>query len=360
MYTAHPYVLYTVRAVQAPGRITHDLDRMFLGKRRRASLARLVTALLAGTALAACGEGDPGYNGRRSADWIRQLDSPDPSARQDAAMALGNVVLLNPSYSPAVQALTRALGDTSDGVRVAAANALGREGVRAPDAVPGLIVVLHDSAHAEVRARGAQVLGVVLGKFGSRRRQKTATADSVAFGKGVEALLAATTDSDVRIRIAAAQGLGGLGPIGAAAAPQVRSTLATLATSPDAALRLVALEGYANSGAPATSVVPLAGAALGDSQPAVRLAAVRVLERLGPSAKAAIPQLVRTLSDTNAFVRSASASAIGEIGPELATDALKRATRDPVATVRQEATHALVGYHRQGREDPPPEEPRLR
>ena len=318
-----------------------------------------VAALLASGSVA-CGDNDPGYNGRRSAEWIRQLDDPSPSAREVAASALGNVVRLNPAYSPAVHALTRALGDTADAVRVAAANALAREGVRAPDAVPGLIDVLHDSAHTEVRARGAEVLGSVLGQFGSRRRQKTATDDSIAFGRGVEALLAATSDNEIRVRIAAVQALARLGPAGAAAAPSVRSTLASLATSSDANVRLVALEGYARSGAPAARVVPLATTALRDSQPAVRLAAVRVLERVGPSASTAIPELVRTLSDADAFVRTASASAIGEIGPELATDALKRATKDPVATVRQEATHALVGFHRQGGEDPPPEEPRLR
>ena len=321
-------------------------------------LVMLTTALVTAAALAACGESDPGYNGRPSEDWIRQLDNPDPSERAFAASALGNVVRLNPAYAPAVHALIRALGDTADDVRVAAASALAREGVRAPDAVPGLIAVLGDTAHAEVRAHGARVLGAVLGQFGSRRRQSDATADSVAFGQGVDALVSATADRDDRVRIAAAQGLGRLGPKGAAASRRVQSTLAALVTAPDAELRVASLQGYANSGAPPALVVRIARAALADPQADVRLAAVRVLEHLGPSAKAAVPELVRTLSDSNAFIRSASASAIGEIGPELATDALKRASRDPVALVRQEAAHALEGYHRRGSEDPPPEEPR--
>ena len=358
MYMAGPYGLYAVRAASTfPCRITHDLDHVTLGKRSRAMLAALAAALVTGAALVACGESDPGYNGRRSEDWIRQLEDPNPSKRELAAIALGNVVRLSPSYSPAVHALIRALADTADKVRVTAASALAREGVRAPDAVPGLIVVLGDSAHAEVRAHGARVLGAVLGQFGSRRRQSAAAADSVAFGRGVEALASATADRDVRVQIAAAQGLGRLGPKGAAASPRVRSTLAALVTSSDAQLRIAALEGYANSGAPPALVVRFARAALADSQPDVRLATVRVLERLGSSARAAIPELVRTLSDSNAFIRSASASAIGEIGPELARAPLERALKDPSASVRQEAAHALEGFHRAGKEDPPPDEP---
>ena len=360
MYTVGPYGLYAVRAApRLPCGITHDLDRMTPGKRKRARLATLAMSLVAGTALAACGESDPGYNGRPSADWIRQLDDPNPSEREFAAIALGNVVRLNPSYSPAVHALIRALGDTADKVRVSAASALAREGVRAPDAVPGLIVVLGDSAHADVRAHGARVLGAVLGQFGSRRRRSDVAADSVAYTRGVEALVSATSDRDASVRIAAAQGLGRLGPRGAAASTRLRPTLAALVTSPNPELRVAALEGYANSGAAPALVTRITRSTLADSQPAVRLAAVKVLEHLGPSAKPAIPDLVRTLADGDAFIRSASASAIGEIGPELATDALKRATRDPVASVRQEAAHALEGYHRKGREDPPPAEPGL-
>ena len=358
MFCVGPYRLYAVPSPFVSSCwLTHDLDRVTLVFGLRARLPRLVMALLAGAALASCGESDPGYNGRQSADWIRQLDDPDPSERAFAVSALGNVVRLNPSYSPAVHALIGALGDTVDAVRVAAASALAREGVRAPDAVPGLIGVLGDSAHAEVRAHGARVLGAVLSQFGARRRRSDSAADSIALAKGVEALVSATADRDPRVRIAAAQGLGRLGPTGAAASPRVRPTLAALATSADAELRVAALEGYVNSGTAPALAVRFARSALADSQPAVRLAAVRVLEQLGPSAKAAIPDLVRTLSDANAFIRSASASAIGEIGPELATDALRRATRDPVAAVRQEAAHALEGYHRQGREDPPPAEP---
>ena len=357
MYTVGSYGLYAVRAAfRLPLRITHDLDCVTLAKSKKACAGTLVAALLA-VALVGCGETDPGYNGRPSADWIRQLDNPHPSERAFAAGALGNVVRLNPSYTPAVHALIRALGDTADAVRVTAASALSREGVRAPDAVPGLIGVLGDSAHAEVRAHGARVLGAVLSHFGSRRRKSDSAADSLAMARGVEALVLATADRDVRVRIAAAQGLGRLGPIGAAASPRVRPTLAALVTSPDAELRVAALEGYVNSGTAPALAVRFARSALADSQADVRLAAVHVLEQLGPSAKTAIPDLVRTLSDANAFIRSASASAIGEIGPELATDALRRATKDPVESVRQEAVHALEGYHRQGREDPPPAEP---
>ena len=305
----------------------------------------------------ACGESDPGFKGQRSVYLIAQLNDSSAMERAAAANALGEVLRLNPRYSPALDALIGALGDTADAVRVASAAALAREGVRAPGAIPGLVKVLADSAHADVRAHGARVLGAVLAQLGQRRRMSRSADDTVALHAGVEALMSATADSDVRVREAAARGLGRLGPAGAAVSPRVRSALASFAQSPVAELRIAGLEGLVNNGAPATVVVPAARSALGDSAPNVRLTAARTLERFGPEAKAAVPDLVRTLSDPVAFVRSASASAIGEIGPELARAPLARALKDPSVSVRQEAAHALEGFHRAGKEDPPPDEP---
>ena len=318
---------------------------------------RVLAVLVLGTHVVACGPTDPGFNGRRSEEWIAQLNDSSAIERATAANALGGVLRLNPKYSPALDALIGALADTADAVRVAAAAALAREGVRAPGAVPGLITVLADSAHPEVRAHGASVLGVVLGQIGQRRRRGGAADDTVAIRAGVEALVSAAADRDVRVRVAVARGLGGLGPAAVAISPRVRPILAAFAESPVADLRVAGLQGLVGSGAPATLVVPAARSALGDSAMNVRLTAARTLERFGTEAKAAIPELVRALSDRNAFVRSASASAIGEIGPELARAPLARALKDPSASVRQEAAHALEGFHRAGKEDPAPDEP---
>lgn len=316
-----------------------------------------IAVLVIGMHTVACGESDPGFNGKRSEYWIAQLNDPSAIERAAAASALGAVLELNPKYSLALDALIRALGDTADRVRVAAAAALSREGVRAPGAVPGLITVLGDSAHPEVRAHGARVLGTVLAQLGQGQRKGGTAHDSVAIRAGIEALVSAAADGDVRVRVAVARGLGGLGSAGVAVSPRVRTILAAFAESPVADLRVAGLQGLVSSGAPAPIVVSAARSALGDSAPNVRLAAVRALERFGPDAKAAIPELVRTLSDPDAFVRSASASAIGEIGPELARAPLERALKDPSASVRQEAAHALEGFHRAGKEDPPPDEP---
>ena len=318
---------------------------------------RAAAVLVIGLHAVACGESDPGFEGRPSEHWIAQLSYTSSMERAAAANALGGVLRLNPKYSPALDALIRALADTADAVRVAAAAALAREGVRAPGAVPGLITVLGDSAHPEVRAHGARVLGTVLAQLAQRRRRGGAADDTVAMRAGIEALVSAAADSDVRVRVAVARGLGGLGPAGVTVSPRVRLILAAFAESPVADLRAAGLQGLVNSGAPATLVVPAARSALGDSASSVRLTAARALERFGAEAKAAIPELVRTLSDQNAFVRSASASAIGEIGPELARAPLERALRDPSSSVRQEAAHALEGFHRAGNEDPPPDEP---
>jgi HEAT repeat protein len=316
-----------------------------------------IAVLVLGIQAVACGESDPGFHGRPSEHWIAQLNDSSTMERAEAASALGGVLRLNPRYAPALDALIGALGDTSDAVRVPAAAALAREGVRAPGAVPGLIKVLADSAHPDVRAHGASVLGAVLAQLGERRRRGGAADDTVAIRSGVEALVSAAADRDARVLAAVARGLGGLGSAGAAVSPRVLPTLVAFAESPVPDLRVAGLQGLVNSGAPATLVVPAARSALGDSASNVRLAAARALERFGREAKAAIPELVRTLSDPNAFVRSASASAIGEIGPELARAPLERALKDPSASVRQEAAHALEGFHRAGKEDPPPDEP---
>ena len=331
-----------------------DPDSMTIGTRR---LLCAIAMLVLGLHAVACGESDPGFNGQRSEHWIAQLNDSSVMDRAAAARALGNVLRLNPKYSPALDALIGALADTADAVRVAAAAALAREGVRAPGAVPGLITVLGDSAHPEVRAHGASVLGVVLAQLGQRRRTGGADDDAAAIRAGVEALVSAAADRDIRVRVAVAQGLGSLGPAAVAVSPRVHSILAAFAESPVADLRVAGLQGLVSSGAPATLVLPAARSALGDSAASVRLAAARALERFGVEAKAAIPELVRTLSDPNTFVRSASASAIGEIGPELARAPLERALKDPSASVRQEAAHALEGFHRAGKEDPPPDEP---
>ena len=89
---------------------------------------RAVAVVYCVTLVAGC-EADPGHGGRASREWIEQLRQGDAKEREDAAVALGNVLAVNPKLERPVTALVAALADTIDAVRVAASSALAQPGV---------------------------------------------------------------------------------------------------------------------------------------------------------------------------------------------------------------------------------------
>lgn len=287
---------------------------------RIALAGTLGIALLIGIACRA----DPGYRGRSSAEWIGELDARDPNARMDAIEALRVILTLQPRSPEVVDALISALNDSTDAVRVAAGRALSTEGVRAPAALPGLLVVLADSAHPSVRAQAADILGA----FGS------------AGGPAARSLAHALADPVVEVRMAAASALGRLGRAGA---PSGAALARSAATDPSAAVRTRAVAALAEvrSGDPTLvqHIVPM----LADQATEVRVTAVRTLGRLGPAAASAAEALARLLGDPSPTVRAAAAYALGEIGPAArgARDALARARSDPDSNVAFEARDAL-------------------
>lgn len=312
--------------------------------------------LLAAAIGSGCREPDPGYQGRPSEYWIAKLRDSSAASRAEAAYALGRVLFVNNRYRPAIDALTSVLSDSADAVRLAAANALSGDKVPVGDVVPPLIFTLGDTAHPGVRAEGARLLGAVV-LNGARRSGRIGGADSGALRHGADALGAATRDSSVQVRLAAAGALRDIGLSGQWLSARVRPSLAALVSSPDPELRALGIDGYLSRGASPLDYLPLARSGLADPYAGVRLATARALDRVGAEASPIIPDLVRTLRDPDVFVRIALATAIGSIGPESAVMALRRALRDPNEAVRQEAEHALAGYHRRGGEDPAPPEP---
>jgi HEAT repeat protein len=339
-------------------------DALAARRRVRATLTLVASAMLsvASIGATACGGSDPGYGGVTSKDWIGRLADANPARRVEAADALGHVLAINPRVPGVVEALVRALGDTVDGVRLAAAGALTKEDVRAPDAVPGLAAALADSAHANVRAEAVRVLGTVLFRVVAVRPTRLGARageppDTGVMARGVDALLGAVHDRDLRVRTAAVEALGALGPRAAAAASRVLPTLVELARAPAPGLRLAAIEALRKVGAPPSVLLPVVRPAVADSAVAVRLAAVDVLGALGPAAVAAVPELVRGLRDRDPAVRATAAVALGLVGPERAEGPLRAALADPDAAVRREAAHALDTFHRRGGQDTPPPEP---
>ncbi|GLC28192.1 hypothetical protein rosag_47050 [Roseisolibacter agri] len=310
---------------------------------------------------------DPGYGGRSTKQWIAQLADPTTSARLEATTALGRVLAVYPQSAPAVAALVGALADTSDDVRVSAARELATEGVRAPDAVPGLARAMADSEHAWVREQVAGVLGTVLDQSlppdaraatGWPTREDRPRVDAAVLAVGVDALIRGLGDPHGEVRTEAATALRRLGPRAARVAPQVIPAWRDLAGAAQPGLRVLAFDGLTAGGAPAALVLPLADAAIRrDTAAVVRTAAIHAVAPLGAAATAAVPTLRIALRDPDAGVRLAAAVALGKIGPGAAVSDLRAALTDADARVRVEAAHTLDAFHRRGGQDAPPAEP---
>ena len=288
----------------------------------RAAVVVTVWGLGATTALAtvACG-GDPGYQGRPSQSWIAQLDAgPTRDARADAAMALGHVLDVQPNTPAVVTALVRALADTNDIVRVAAAFALtgaaasgGQTRAALPGAVPGLATLLADTAHADVRVQAARVLGGL----------GTATGAG-----GVRLVAGALRDPDADVRRASLDAVAQIGPSARAGWPALDTALVRLARE--------------------------------DTVAANRQAALAALTAIHAPAALLRPALVRAAADPDRDTRKAAVTTLGLLGAAAdpaARAGLTRALADADAGVRQEARHALSGFHRQGGIDPTRPEP---
>lgn len=286
--------------------------------------ARRAASTIAIILIAACAA-DVGYQGRSSDEWIEQLNSPDPSMRVAAASALGKILEINPNAGSVVEALTAAVGDSSDDVRLAAATALTTDSVDSRAAIAGFHAALHDSAHADVRASMAMIIGTL----GARRGRVL-----------VPFLSEALSDPSATVRATATESLGMLG----AAARSVAPSVAKLVQDPDPLVRKAAIQTLFNLRADAAVTLPAARLALRDTSASVRTAAAYALWPLGAAASPALSDLVRVLDDSAPTVKAAAAFAIGGIGAAArsAIPALRRLRADSSQLVRSEAARAIA------------------
>src|SRR5262245_60052317 len=109
------------------GRVSAPARRSFIWT---LIMSRLIIALIL-VIIVAPARADGDFLGKRTADWIKELNDPKAEARRGAAFALGKCAAVE-----AVPHLVRVLGDKDAGVRDAAAYAVGE--IVAESHVPGL------------------------------------------------------------------------------------------------------------------------------------------------------------------------------------------------------------------------------
>ena len=223
---------------------------------------------------------DPGHDGRSSAAWMDDLRTGDTRIKLQAAEALREVLKIRPDYPEVVRALVTALRDSSDAVRIAAASALTAEGVETVTAIDGLHEVMHDSAHADVRA---SVL-LIISRLSPQR--------AIAL---LPYLCEVLEDPSARVRTAA------VGAIGAMANHATLLTVSrNLLSDSSAAVRAAAVDALRSMGAAAAPAVGNLVTALSDPDRVVARSAVLAIVAMGSAGKPAIPALKLAQSRSSA------------------------------------------------------------
>jgi HEAT repeat protein len=297
--------------------------------------AILIAAIAIGYFLGEPGTFQPGVDvsGRTVAAvpaHIEALQNRDPAVRRKAATALW---LIGPEASNATPDLLHALKDPDEGVREAAARALGHC-CRSPVwAVPaGLVAALKDK-HAEVRAAAA-------GAFAELWAAKTPLDERYPGALDRTAAIAALTevlnDPGPRVRWQAARALTEAGPSAALAVER----LASLAGGDvDRDVRLQAVLALGNIGPGARAAVPaLLGVLRNDSRDGIRGNAGWALGKIHAQAETVIPALVE------AFLREEMNDTRGMIAMGLA--GYGSATRSAIPLLQAAATEPRVRENR--------------
>jgi HEAT repeat protein len=212
---------------------------------------------------------------------LRQLKSSNATTRAKAAASLGVA-----ENTAATGPLVEALRDPETDVRVAALTALGAIGDAA--GAEGILTAVRESEAgrtAEMAARIRAAASEALGQLGP---------------KAAPRLVAALKDKNARVREAAIAGLGGVG------GSDVERALA---------------------------------AALGDDRSAIRQAAALALARA--AGQRAIEPLAAALAHRDPQTRRSAAEALGAIGGDEAASTLSAAVREKDQAVREAVVRAL-------------------
>ncbi len=269
---------------------------------------------------------EPTYEGRTVSQWVGLLqDSADEEERRSAAEALGKI---GPSARNAVPALIEALENDADSKGAwTAANALAKIGPDAEAAVPALIRALQRDEDES----GAWAAAHALTEIAPRDREV------------ISALVKMSETGPPHMRWAVVVVLPNIGPGVKEVGPAVRKVLIE---DEDQNVRMMAATSLGMIARSDKEEVPALIKALEeDTDAGVRSTVAGALGSIGPDVDGVVSALIKTLQrDSDGGVRSAAASALGEMGTEARTvvSALVQALEeDTEGSVRRAAAQAL-------------------
>jgi len=250
----------------------------------------------------------------------------DPGLRRAAAAALGDMAVAAKDKD-AVAALSRALSDEDDEVRIESAAALAKMGFVTDELLDTLVRQLQPERPVHAPTRWAiQTLGEIGPKANSatpRLIEILKGDDSLlavdaarALGRigtprsdDVPPLLAALNHQDRLVACTAAEALCTIQPKHQVATRRLIEMLG----SDDYSDRVSAAIFLARVGPVEEPVIAALSRALSGRHPSVRSAAATALGRLGTAATGAIPSLTKALDDRYRSVRESAATALREI-----------------------------------------------
>jgi HEAT repeat protein len=199
------------------------------------------------------------------------LQHPNWSVRETAIDALHSHSSLSNSMLSAVPAFTAALSDPSSHVRLFSAGILGNCGSAASNAVPALIICLHDS---DTDAK-------------------------------------ASPGSRTYVRAWSATALGKIGPVASNAVPVLKPMM----QDSDANLRMVSTIAVWRIDGDVETTLPILMQDLPKTDPNSKWQMLDALREMGPRAKAAVPLLQAELPSATPFNRDKITDALQKIDP---------------------------------------------
>jgi len=289
-------------------------------------------------------------------------EAADTNAR---VLAIDDIATLGQKARAALDDLVACTTDADARVRWHAARAIGLIGEDALGSLPVLLKLLADEDPI-VATQAAAAIGLIREDDG---RATLPEADAKAYASAVEALAAATTHPDARVRRASVRTLRRLSDTPEQLAPLLCKQLAdgdpsvvmpalhTLADMDAEAVPMlleaikepksrywatVALTEIGPEAAPA--VEPLSRLAL-EGETEERMQSLLALAAIGEKAAAAAPAMIKTLESDDNSLRFAAAFALGSVRAEGADAALKRVSEDSDQFLAEVASWALARIH---------------